>query len=427
MTDIADIVQVTVNVQEARLTRAGFGVPLIFAPAESTVFATRVKEYPTLTDLAVDFSSTTKVYKTAQALFSQSQSPTRVKVGRRETGDASHTTALDAIVAEDPDWYCLLTTYKGSSDITELAAWTEAKTKIFLASSEDADVLTAVSTDVASLLQASNYNRTGYLWHHQAGVDATGVSYTVSSGVATITSTAHGLKVGDPITFSNSSGQSIDGNNTVASVAGPNTFTVTTTAANEAGPATVNYFARYTFPEAAWAGLQLSTDPGSSTWKFKALSGIIPAPLTAMTPSEEATALGKNANLYRNIAGAGATLEGVLASGRFIDIQRGIDWLEARLGEAIAERLLQEPKIPYTDVGGAILQGEIAAVLDLGVTRNVLGPLLDDSGDFYRISVPKVADQAQADRSARYFPGIAVEAQLAGAVHSLAITVNAQV
>lgn len=116
-----------------------------------------------------------------------------------------------------------------------------------------------------------------------------------------------------------------------------------------------------------------------------------------------------------------------MAGGRFIDIQRGIDWLEQTMANAIANRLLNADKVPYTDAGASIIEAEISAVLDRGVTVGLLGPLLDGSGKFYKITVPKVASQLTADRTARYFPGITVQAQLAGAVHSLAITVNAQI
>lgn len=427
MTEISDVVNVTVNVADTRITRAGFGVPLILELIASSVFTERVREYKDLTALAVDFANTTKVHKAANAIFAQQRAPTKIKVGRRDPGDASITAGLDAIELEDPDWYALLTAFKSSADIQEIATWISARAKVFFASSEDADVLTNVSTDIASILKAASYNRVAYLWHHQSGVDVTAASYTVASGVATITQTGHGLLVGDPVTFSNSAGISIDGNNTVASVVDANKFTVTTTAADQVVPVAVDYFARYTFPEAAWLGQQLSSDPGSETWKFKTLTGVVPVPKTILNATEESNALGKNANLYTPIAGIGSTHEGVMAANRFIDIQRGIDWLEARIGEAVLARLQNEPKIPYTDGGGAIIEGEIASILDLGVQRNVLGPLLDDSGDFYRITVPKVADQLTADRTARNFPGITAQAQLAGAIHSLAITVNAQV
>jgi hypothetical protein len=171
----------------------------------------------------------------------------------------------------------------------------------------------------------------------------------------------------------------------------------------------------------------LPSDPGSETWFGKKLVGITATPKTEMNPTEEAQALNKNGNLYTPVGGVGHTHPGVMASNRFIDIQRGIDWMEARIGEAITTTLLGAGKIPYTDAGVSIFQGDISSVLDLALSNNVLSPLLDNSGDLYRISVPKVADQLQTDRVARYFPGITVEAQLAGAVQTLEITVNAKV
>ena len=206
---------------------------------------------------------------------------------------------------------------------------------------------------------------------------------------------------------------------------------MTTTAIDEAGPVTVDYFANYTFPEAAWAAKMLPTDPGSSTWKFQELTGQTVSPTSALSPSEEAIVLGKNGNLYTDLGGSGHTHEGIMASGRFTDIQRGIDWLEARISEAVVLTLKtasdQGKKIPYTDAGVSAFEAVIASVLDLGFRNGLLGPLLDDSGDIYRILIPKVADQQVSDRVARYFPGITAEVQLAGAVHSLEITVNATI
>ena len=231
MTETTTVVNVVVNVADTQITRTGFGTVLLLALIESTVFATRVKSYADLAAVAVDFATTTKVYKACAALFAQERAPTIIKIGREEAGDANTTAALNAIKAEDSDWYCLLSTYRTSAAIVEIAAWIEPeKTKIYVANSQDADVLTAVATDIASLLQAASYNRTGYLWHHQSGVDVTGAVYAIASGVITVTQASHGLEVGDPITFSSSSGVSIDGNNTVASVVDANNFTASTTA-----------------------------------------------------------------------------------------------------------------------------------------------------------------------------------------------------
>ena len=427
MTEIADVINVTVNVADAKVTRAGFGVPLIFDTFADTIFAERVRQYPNLAAVAVDFATTSKVYKAAQALFSQSRAPTVIKVGRGDAGDATITDSLNAIEQADSDFYGLVSTNKAEADILLIAAWTEARSKMYFASSEDADVIASGSADIASLLQALGYNRTSYMHHHQAGVDVTGATYVIASGVATIGQVAHGLRVGDPVTFLGSAGVLlIDGDQIVATVPDTDTYTFTTTLADQTSAA-VNYFARYTFPEAAWIGYMLPSDPGSETWKFKTLAGVVPVPRDLLNPTEEANALGKNANLYTDLAGSGSTHEGVCASGRYIDIQRSIDWMEARLGEAAILRLKNSPKVPYTDSGVSVLYAEYAGVMDLAERRGVIGEILDDSGDVYRINMPKVSSQLPADRVARDFKDTIIECQIAGALHKLELTVNAKV
>ena len=427
MTKIADVSNVTVNIADTRITRQGFGTILILDTLASSVFTDRVKTYVDLASVAVDFVSTTKVYKAAAAIFAQERAPTEIKVGRHETGDASITTGLDAIAAEDDSFYCVVSPLKSSAQIVEIAAWTEAKSKIFMAQSSDADVITAVDTDIASLLQASSYNRTAYMWQHQKINDVTGAVVVVASNVGTVTLVGHDLRVGAPVTFSNAAvvDAAFDGNNTVASVVDDDNYTVATDVADATG--TVDFFTGYNFPEAAWAGYMLPSDAGSETWKFKTLAGIQVTSTVHLSPSNEAIALGKSANLYTLLAGVGHTQQGEMASGRFIDITRGTDWIEARIEENIVTLLLNEPKIPYSDSGFTAFYTEIAQVLEQGITNNVLSVLLDGSGDSYRIVIPKAADQSVGDRTARYLGGITAEVQLAGAVHSTSITVNAKV
>jgi hypothetical protein len=83
------------------------------------------------------------------------------------TPDTGVDTALTAIVAAGGKaWYGLILTTHTLGDITQAAAWIEAQPYgyIFVGCSQDSAVLTNVSTDVASLLQAANYLRTTYLW-----------------------------------------------------------------------------------------------------------------------------------------------------------------------------------------------------------------------------------------------------------------------
>lgn len=167
------------------------------------------------------------------------------------------------------------------------------------------------------------------------------------------------------------------------------------------------------FLEAAWFGDMLPRDPGSATWKFKNLNGQV---ADDWTSTESTNARDKNANTYETIGGVDITREGTVASGEFIDIIRGIDWLTARIQEAVYATLVNSPKVSYTDAGITIIQNDVAGVLALAVDRGVLA-----ADPAPTTTVPKVADTAQADRTARLLRDVKFTARLAGAIHKVDI------
>ncbi len=71
---------------------------------------------------------------------------------------------IQAVIDENPAWYCLLLTSRTALDIKLAASVIEAQQRIFLACSDDSDVLTAVTTDVASVLKSLSYANTAYFW-----------------------------------------------------------------------------------------------------------------------------------------------------------------------------------------------------------------------------------------------------------------------
>lgn len=420
-----DNVSVTISVQDKKVTQAGFGTILIVG--SHSAFTDRTKVYANLTAVAVDFAATTKIYKAANAIFAQSPAPDSIKVGRIDGGDADITATLDAIKTLDNDWYGLILESRVTADITAAAVWAEANTKIFATAVEDADIITSATTDLFSVLQAANYSRTLGMWHHQAGVDSlTGNAIAVTSEVATVTKTAHGLRVNDPITVSGaidfaSDANVLNGNFVVASVPTSGTFTYAAPgAADGAATGTIVYFARYTFPDAAWMGLQFAKDPGSSTWKFKTLAGIAASGLDVLTTAQAAYAEGKNGNIYIEQGGQSITREGVLFSARFIDIQRGIDWLDARMEERIFTELVNADKIPYTNAGLTIIEMAIREILNQALSRTVISPLSDELN--YELTIPDVSAIAKADRLNRLFPDITFRALVGNAVHGVEVT-----
>jgi uncharacterized protein DUF3383 len=426
-----DDVSVTIAVGDTKIKAAGFGVPLVLPEDTHTVFTDRTKSYADIDAVAVDFAVTTKTYKAANALFGQTtkngKSIDTIKVGRVEAGDADVTATLTEIVKKDNDWYALLYESKTKADILLAAAYIETKSKIYIMSVEDADILTSATTDTMSSLQSSTYKRSGMLWHHQGGVDVTGVSITVATLVATVTQAAHGLLVNDPVTVSGADGSDLNGNKLVATVPTDGTFTYATTESDgaDSNNGSIDYFAKYIFSDGAWYGSTLPEDPGTLTWKFQTLSGPAATPTSIMDSSERALAEGKNANVYIENAGVSHTREGIMASGRFIDVMRGVDWLDARMEEAVFAELINLQKIPYTNAGLTIIESAMRSVLNNALQATVINPISDQTP--YTIVIPDVSSITTADRQNRLFPDITFSALVGNAVHGVQIQGTLQV
>lgn len=169
------------------------------------------------------------------------------------------------------------------------------------------------------------------------------------------------------------------------------------------------------FPECAWLGSQLPTDPGSTTWKFKRLNAI---PVDSFTFGERDVLTNKGANFYERIAGVPITREGTMAESNvtFIDIIHGIDWLQTRMAERIFARLTTAPKIPYTNAGIAVIESLIRAQLDQAIVRGVIAPEPE-----YEIFVPDVLETDELDRANRILRDVSFRARLAGAIHKIDI------
>lgn len=436
-TPISEFVSVSVTIGDRLLQQAGFGTPLVFGLATAPsgwASGQRTASYASMTEVAVDWAVTTKIYRACSAIFSGARAPVTVKVGLELSADSGNqTTALNAIESYDPDWYCLITTHRTEAALNAIAAWIEAADSAHIAilCSEDTTIPNSGdSSGIASDLEGFAYNRSALLYHHNGGADVTDASSTVASEVATITKAGHGLRVGDSVVISGCAETATNGVKTVLSVPLSSTFTVASAGGSDGADGnngSIVYFARYDFPEARWAGHMLPTTPGAETWAFKPLTGQTPTPTSLLSYTQQTTVKGKTANMYTTIGGIGATWPGKMASGRFIDNQIGIDWISTRFAEVIAQRLVSAKKVPYTDGGTAVLRADLASVCQQGVNNGLLALLTNTtSGEYWRITIPSVADISASDRANRNLPDVNVEVRFAGAIHNVTVALTVE-
>lgn len=171
------------------------------------------------------------------------------------------------------------------------------------------------------------------------------------------------------------------------------------------------------------------------TLMYKQEPGIVAESLT----QTQMTALeAKNCNVFVAYNNSTAIVEpGKMASGNFIDELTGTDWLSVTIMTALYNLLYTSPtKIPQTDAGSHLLVNTIEAVCSQALTNGLLGPGVWgsngfgtlNSGDFlpkgFYVYAPPVALQNVSDRAARKSVSIQVAAKLAGAVHTVDVSIN---
>lgn len=171
---LSQIISISITRNTASAERASFGIPLFVTETVPVGFTERTRSYSALEDLTDDgFAITDEAYIAAQSFFAQNPNVSEFIVGRKDVGDASWVAALTAISAENDSWYVLTTESRTKADILAMAAYIEARTKLyFVCTAEtpsiDSTFSTGVSTDTAAELKDLNYDRTVHYWHQDA-------------------------------------------------------------------------------------------------------------------------------------------------------------------------------------------------------------------------------------------------------------------
>lgn len=181
MSQIAQIVQVTITQTTTYPSIASFNLPLIGAPftiaSVTPNFTTRTALYTGLTALSAQFGTTSPVYLKAAAMFAQNPSIQQFMVGRKLSGGdgtETWTQALTAMNAENPAWYGLVVAESVNANQQLVAAWVEANAKLCVLASADSTIPSATTADIAAYVQTQAYKRTGVFYDPLANAGAVG-------------------------------------------------------------------------------------------------------------------------------------------------------------------------------------------------------------------------------------------------------------
>lgn len=414
---IENIVQIQISRQTQGVSRVGFGVPLIIGPNAS--FA-GIREYASLAAVLVDFADSTGEYKAAAAMFAQTPKPTKVKIAKATTPVAQVSKVVIATVANASAYTVTINgvAYTITSDAdatkseiqTALIAAINAGTEPVTASAnvDDIDVTAdndgepftitvgtrlTVSTPTPNVGIAGDiaaYNQADPDWYALVTVAIDDV--TVKQAAATIEALPKSY-----IVRRNDAAIKTASTTDIASVL--KALGYNRTAVFYLGTAD-NY------ADAALLGRMLPEDPGSATYAFKTLPGVV---ADSLTDAERGYLDGKNVIYYETVAGVSITKNGKMVGGEYIDIMIGIDWLQARMQERIYQQLVTLKKIPFTDAGIAIIENEMKAQLEEAMRKGVAAS--------YTTTVPRAADVSSIDKAARLLPDMQFTAVFSGAVH----------
>lgn len=422
------IVSVTITVQDAAVSQAGFGTPLIMTH-EAPFGPELVRSYTDTASMVVDgFSATGAAVLAATAVFAQQPSPSAVKVGIRESTPSAQTRVVTVATVKNSTVYTVTingTAFTFTSDATA--------TNLEIA----AGLVAAVNGGSEPVTATDNIDGTFDLVADVAGTEfgllvtktlLTQDDTTTDAGVA---ADYAAIKVDDPdfygVCMTSSAtleiaalAAAVEADSKIFAAQTSDADVLTDTAGNIAETLNTAAYQRtfliwsgdnFDFANAAWLGNRLPSDPGSSTWKFKTLAGVA---ADSHTATELANMDANKCNHYTSVGGVNITREGTMAGGRFIDIQRGIDWLQARMQERVYSVLVNVEKIPFTNAGIAIVEKEIRAQLLEGVAN---GLLTDD----FTVTVPLAENVSTPNKAARILPDMQFSATLAGAIHSIQI------
>ena len=186
MANIDRIVNVQISLRTASIATTTFSDLLLYG-VFTPIGSAKVGIITDASQLIDDYGCTTSddIYKAALVAFSQIPRLPQIYIGLSNSGDVDYDIQddLDAIKAENNDWYAWCNTSHTESVVVDAAEWTEANEKLFVTVLSDTLNSSAPggdTTSTAHLLMAGNYFRTAW-WYDTNIAHFPDVGITVKS------------------------------------------------------------------------------------------------------------------------------------------------------------------------------------------------------------------------------------------------------
>jgi hypothetical protein len=439
---LQNIVNVSISLDTAPITQAGFGTPIFIG--KHRWFPQRHRVYTSATAAAAELGADSDELKAVNAIFSQTPAPTSVMVGRRN-GDAllTPTTPTDGMVfsvtVEDQDGNTLVASYTAESgdtaeDVVDaIKAAIDGDAEIGAATTTTKTGTGASTTLTIADADTSHQFGVGSLTNIAVSVASTETASAVIAAVEEETTDFYYVTAHDHTeTFVLAMAAAIEARSkvyavsigtvgSIAALADPATDILGKLAAGEYFR-TIGMFhqnADTSFPECAYVGVGAPRQPGKITWSHKRLAGVSvsahPTTGKKLSASEKNALADRNANFVEDVGGVAITREGKVVAGEWIDVITSRDLLVARITEAYQSKFINTPKVPYTDSGINSLRGVLTTTLNRYISNESTPNILDEANP-YTTNFPKAADVPFNDKANRVL-NASFKCYLAGAIH----------
>lgn len=426
-----NLVTVNITIEDAAVSQAGFGTPMILTH-EAAFGPELVRSYSSIVAMTTDgFAAAGATVLAATAILAQNPKVTTLKVGIRGSTATAQTvictvatpiTATTYTVTINGTAFTFLSVTAIAADIslglvtainggTEPVTATDNLDGTFDLIADVAGTLFGLTTTFNLITQDDQSLEDGIAADYTAvkgeDEDFYGVFMT-SNATLEIAALATAVEADRKLFIAQSSDSDI-----LSDTAGNIAETLELAGLNR----TALIFNRnnLSYANGAWMGKQFPKNPGQTTWAYKALAGVT---VDVLSDTQIANIQANDANHYTTTKNLPFTLFGTAASGRFIDITRGIDWLTIRMQERMLQLLANSGKVEYTQSGITALENEVRAQLQEAVGFSVIT-------DDFTVTPPKIEDVSDADKASRVLGNLNFSATLQGAIHT--VTVNGSV